>query len=91
MVLAKLNDIPRRRKVWSKEEESAVLKAFADHFKGTSLPGKVECLAAKKNYTVLKARTWRNLKDKVRNFCLEIERQTAKGNLVRRYLRKGSS
>ena len=84
------NDIvPRTRKTWSKREEAAILKAFGQHFKCTTIPGKIECLQTQQKYSILKTRTWKNLKYKVRNFKLEIERQSVKGNLVKRNSNKG--
>ena len=79
----------KTRKTWSKGEEAAILKAFDQHFASTTISGKMECLQAQQKYPILRMRTWENLKHKVRNFKLEIERQSVKGNLVKRNLNKG--
>ena len=49
----------------------------------------MECLQAQQKYPILRISTWENLKHKVRNVKLEIERQSVKDNLVKRNLKKG--
>ena len=49
----------------------------------------MKCLQAQKQYPILRRCTWENLKHKVLNFKLEIERQSVNGNLVKRNLGKG--
>ena len=78
-----------QKKSWSKGEEAIILKVFEKHFKSMSLPGKAECQEAQKEYPVLRTRPWDHLKHKVRNFKLEIQRQSAKGNLISKNLNKG--
>ena len=77
-----------QKKSWSKGEEAIILKVFEKHFKSTSLPGKAECQEGQKEYPVLRTRPWDHLKHKVRNFKLQIQRQSTKGNLISKNLSK---
>ena len=49
----------------------------------------MECLQAQKKYPILRRHTRENLKHKVQNFKLEIQRQSVNGNLVKQNLDKG--
>lgn len=57
------------RKGWETVEIDAVTTYFHKFIIGKGLPGKRECEAfLKTNVTILKERTWRNIKDFIRNF-----------------------
>ena len=49
----------------------------------------MECLQAQKKYPILRRHTRENLKHKVQNFKLEIQRQSVNGKLVKQNLGKG--
>lgn len=55
------------RKTWTAEEREAVLRHFADHILMERLPVKREVDKCKKMEKYLSERTWKNIKDFVRN------------------------
>lgn len=58
------------RKPWTKDENNAIQKYFGN-FIGTSiLPGKGKIEDVKKVAPVLNSRSWRNIKDKIRNMSM---------------------
>ena len=65
---------------WSMEETDVVKKKFEKFLHLKRLPGKSECENLIKQNEVLKNRTWRNIKDFVRNQTVALERSMKKGN-----------
>jgi len=58
---------PANKKRWSDEESEAVRKSFAKYFIIGQLPGKLEIEELIRHNPCLSSRTWRNVKDFVRN------------------------
>ncbi|XP_071839790.1 uncharacterized protein [Apostichopus japonicus] len=52
---------------WTSDEKNALWLSFGHFIKASTLPGKHDIVEAMKKYTILQGRTWRNIKDAVRN------------------------
>ena len=59
---------------WSKEEEIILRKAFKDNYENRSVPLYPDILNAINQYPILEPRGKRNIKDKVRNDILRLQR-----------------
>lgn len=57
---------PALKKKWSDEELDALKKYFINHLHSTTLPGKALFEKCQENFPILADRTWRNLKDRLR-------------------------
>lgn len=55
------------KRLWTEGEKAAVLQYFGCHIAQGKLPGKKEVDECKKSNFVLDRRTWKNVKDYVRN------------------------
>lgn len=59
-------DFAVKRVAWSNEEVVAISEFFKEHIRLKKLAVKSQCEAAVARYPVLRSRTWRNIRDKVR-------------------------
>lgn len=59
---------PPRRQPWTNGEKDVVLGHFQQHILREKLPGKNEIITLLQRESVLKDRTWSNVKDFVRNY-----------------------
>ena len=55
------------KRPWSEEEKAAVLDCFGHHILQGKIPGKKDIEDCMKKYPFLQKRTWKNIKDFVRN------------------------
>lgn len=67
-----------RRHTWTKEEKRCVETAFRKHLAVKRLPGKRECEQLLETNDVLRKRTWRMVKDFVRNKIVSMDRKLQK-------------
>ena len=63
---------------WGKEELSMVLNHYSKKIKKGALPGKADATRLIAKNAVLKNRTWKNVKDFVRNHITEVQRPHSK-------------
>ena len=73
-ILLKLISGPCRRKPWTKQEKDVVLKKFGKLVHLGKLPGKFDCQCLIQENSVLKNRSWNNIKDFVRNQTETLKR-----------------
>ena len=58
----------RKSTPWSQDDKKAALSYFANNIKKSKLPGKQECMNCMQKFpNRFSGRTWKNLKDFVRN------------------------
>lgn len=61
---------------WSLEEKNAVLRHFTSHISLAKIPKKDEAEECLKKEKMLQERTWRNIKDFVRNTITSRKKKT---------------
>ncbi|KAJ8013063.1 hypothetical protein DPEC_G00049410 [Dallia pectoralis] len=70
---------PRKQKMWSDEARTAVRRQLGDFTKLMKIPGKKECDACIAAEPVLQSRTWKDVKNYVRNTLMTICRRHISG------------
>ena len=55
------------RKPWTDEEKRAIKQSFRSNLVTRKIPHKIEILSAQNEFPVLARRSWKNIKDFVRN------------------------
>ena len=64
---------------WTDEEASVVLRFFASDIRKLKVPGKAACSKCINENGVLGARTWKIVKDFVRNHITKVKKLQSKG------------
>lgn len=67
----------RKAKPWSEEEKTAVLRHFRSHISLAKIPKKEESEKCLKKEPCLRTRTWKNVKDFVRNRITTMKNRSA--------------
>ena len=70
----KKQGIVKKRNLWSEAEQAAVRRSCAKHLAQLCVPGKADCMKAINKETVLKGRTWRDVKYRVYNLICSTKR-----------------
>ncbi|XP_041739270.2 uncharacterized protein LOC121571703 isoform X2 [Coregonus clupeaformis] len=70
---------PRKQKIWSNEAQAAVRRQLGDFTKLIKIPGKRECDACLAAEPALQGRTWKDVKNYVRNTLMTICRRHISG------------
>lgn len=65
------------KRLWSEEEKTAVHKHLGDFIKERRVPGKEDCVKTIKNEKILGQRSWKVLKNFVRNTIVALNRRSA--------------
>ncbi|XP_055727828.1 uncharacterized protein LOC129816888 isoform X1 [Salvelinus fontinalis] len=70
---------PRKQKIWSNEAQAAVRRQLGDFTKLMKIPGKKECDACLAAEPALQGRTWKDVKNYVRNTLMTMCRRHISG------------